>query len=86
MSDRIEPFFTPVGTESVLAESTYRFGFCGLTAGTWLAEKLSKDFGMECHSYNLAVDTKVYFPKSMEKRKKIVFYARPATPRFCSLT
>ena len=76
-----EPFFTPVGTESVLAENTYRFGFCGLTAGTWLAEKLSKDFGMECHSYNLAVDTKVYFPKSMGKRKMIVFYARPATPR-----
>jgi glycosyltransferase involved in cell wall biosynthesis len=76
-----EPFFTPVGTESALAENTYRFGFRGLTAGPWLAEKLSRDFGMECHSYNLAVDTKVYFPKSIEKRKKIAFYARPATPR-----
>lgn len=76
-----EPFFAPVGTESVLAENTYRFGFHGITAGRWLAEKLAQEFGMECDYFNLAVDTQVYFPKDVGGRKKIFFYARPATPR-----
>lgn len=76
-----EPFFAPVGTESALTENTYRFGFHGITAGRWLAEKLSRDFAMKCDFFNLAVDLQVYFPKRVEERKKIVFYARPATPR-----
>ena len=76
-----EPFFAPVGTESVLAENTYRFGFHGITAGRWLCEKLTGDFAMECDYFNLAVDWQTYFPKTVAERKKIVFYARPATPR-----
>src|SRR5574337_1236017 len=32
-----EPSFYPVGTESVLADNTYHFGFFGITAGGWLA-------------------------------------------------
>ena len=76
-----EPFFAPVGTESALAENTYRFGFHGITAGRWLCEKLSRDFAMECDFFNLAVDQQVYFPKGTGERNKITFYARPATPR-----
>ncbi len=76
-----EPLFTPMGTESALAENTYRFGFHGITAGRWLSEKLSNDFAMECDFFNLAVDKQVYLPKKNGERKKIVFYARPATPR-----
>jgi glycosyltransferase involved in cell wall biosynthesis len=76
-----EPLFTARGTESALAENTYRFGFHGITGGRWLAERLSRDFGMECNYFNLAVDPQTYFPKNLAERKKIFFYARPATPR-----
>ena len=76
-----EPYFSALGTEAVLAENTYRFGFTGVTAGRWLAYKLSADYGMTCHAFNLAVDPAVYFPKPYRKRNKIFYYARPATPR-----
>ena len=42
-----EPYFEPVGANSVLAENTYRMGFHAITAGQWLAEKLSREFGMK---------------------------------------
>ncbi|MDO8615950.1 MAG: methyltransferase domain-containing protein [Dehalococcoidia bacterium] len=76
-----EPFFAPVGTESALTENTYRFGFHGVTAGRWLCDKLSADYGMTCDYFDLAVDRRVYFPKDMGPRRKLFFYARPATPR-----
>lgn len=76
-----EPFFAPVGTESALAENTYRFGFHGVTAGPWLASKLSADYGMRCDAFNLAVDPLVYYPKEVPSRQRVFYYARPATPR-----
>jgi len=76
-----EPLFAPIGTESVLAENSYRFGFHGVTAGPWLAEKLSSEFGMQCDYFNLAVDHSVYYPTKTTERNTIFFYARPATPR-----
>ena len=76
-----EAFFAPVGTESAVAENTYRFGFHGITAGRWLAEKLTAEYGMDCAHFNLAVDSQAYFPMDLPKRNKIFFYARPATPR-----
>ncbi len=76
-----EPYFTTVGTESALAENTYRFGFHGITAGPWLAGKLRDGFAMQCDHFNLAADPAVYYPKNNGERRKVFFYARPATPR-----
>jgi glycosyltransferase involved in cell wall biosynthesis len=76
-----EPQFAAVSTESVLAENTYRFGFHGITAGPWLSQKLSNDYGMTCDSFDLAVDPLMYYPKQTERENKVFYYARPATPR-----
>lgn len=76
-----EPFFYPVGSESVLAENTYRFGFKGITAGKWLTEKLSSEFGMDCDYYDFGSDFERYKHVNSGERKKIIFYARPVTPR-----
>lgn len=76
-----EPYFAPVGSESAVTENTYRMGFHGITAGRWLTDKLTSDYGMECDYFNLSVDTAAYYPKDMGARRKIFFYARPATPR-----
>jgi hypothetical protein len=76
-----EPFFYPVGTESVLAENTYRFGFTGITAGNWLASKLAEDYGMSTRFFDFSADRAAYRRLGSEPRREIFFYARPATAR-----
>lgn len=76
-----EPSFYPLGSESLLAENTYRFGFHGITAGGWLAHKLRADYGMRTESFDFAVDKAHYSVTNRERRTEVFFYARPVTPR-----
>lgn len=76
-----EPYFYPVGTEYVLAENTYRFGFFGVTAGKWLSDKLRSEYGMDCEYYDLGADKEIYNYQNGEDRKEVFFYARPSTER-----
>lgn len=76
-----ESSFYPLGSESVLAENTYRFGFHGITAGGWLAHKLNTEFGMSTDHFDFAVDKRRYHVVNRERRNEIFFYARPVTPR-----
>jgi O-antigen biosynthesis protein len=76
-----EPLFYAVGTESTLAENTYRFGFTAITAGGWLARKLSDEYGMTTRHYDFAADRSSYSYLNRERRKEIFFYARPGTER-----
>lgn len=76
-----EPSFYPLGSEAVLAENTYRFGFHGITAGGWLADKLSREYGMATDHFDFAVDKTHYSVTNTERRNEVFFYARPVTPR-----
>lgn len=76
-----EPSFYALGTESLLAENTYRFGFRAITAGGWLAHKLRTEYGMEAESFDFAADTSRYFITNTTRRDEVFFYARPVTPR-----
>ncbi|WP_291556609.1 glycosyltransferase family 4 protein [Comamonas sp. SCN 65-56] len=78
-----EPSFYPTGTESVLAENTYHFGFFGITAGAWLACKLKAEYGMATHAIHFGVDHELYYPRPKRDTsvKRVFFYARPPTPR-----
>lgn len=76
-----EPYFYPVGSQSSLAENTYRFGFHGITAGAWLEEKLRDEFGMRADHFDFAVDRERYHVINEGPRDEIFFYARPVTPR-----
>lgn len=84
-----EPWFYPAGTDSIFAENTYRFGFYGFTAGTWLARKLTEDYGMKTLPLGFSFDRDLYYSTesdSVEREKfnfpkKIFFYARPPTTR-----
>ncbi|TFC90427.1 glycosyltransferase family 1 protein [Cryobacterium breve] len=76
-----EASFYPLGTESLLAENTYHFGFHGITAGGWLAHKLSTDFGMATDHFDFAVDKTHYSVTNLSRRSEVFFYARPVTPR-----
>lgn len=77
-----EPYFFAMGSEYMFAENTYKFGFRGLTAGDWLKNKLSKEYGMQTTSFGFSYDRELYTEK--EKRddvKRLFFYARPVTAR-----
>ncbi|CAN5208129.1 glycosyltransferase family 1 protein [soil metagenome] len=76
-----EPGFYPLGSESILAENTYRFGFHGITAGGWLSHKLHEEFGMPTDHFDFAVERSLYSVTNTSPRKEIFFYARPVTPR-----
>lgn len=76
-----EPYFYPMGTDYVLAENTYKFGFRGITAGGWLDSKLSNEYGMECDHYDFGADKDMYQFTNHNERKEIFFYARPVTER-----
>jgi glycosyltransferase involved in cell wall biosynthesis len=76
-----EPYFTAVGSASVLAENTYRFGFQGITAGGFLSHKLSTEFGMPAAHYDFGANADLYNITNTGPRKEIFFYARPVTER-----
>ncbi len=78
-----EPHFYAHGSEYALAEQTYRFGFAGVTAGTWLSEKLLKEYGMHATPFSFSYAT---FPGNKQTPKtpgtrQVFFYVRPETPR-----
>ena len=76
-----EPLFYGMGSKSVLAENTYRFGFYGVTAGRWLTKKVG-EFGMPADYFDFGADLDIYKPKSnVMKKKQICFYGRPVTER-----
>jgi len=77
----LEAHFYPVGSLSTLAENTYRLGLHGITAGRWLSQKLSTEYGMPCDSFDFASDGNTYFRKNSSARDGVLFYARPVTPR-----
>ena len=76
-----EPLFYPSGSESLLAENTYRFGFKCITAGKWLSNKLASEYGLWTRSFDFGVEHDRYFVTNRTFRNEILFYARPVTPR-----
>lgn len=78
-----EPWFFPAGSDAVLAEATYGFGFFGFTAGSWLAEKLSKEYSMQTCAFGFSFDRDLYKPVPRVPRTspRVFFYARPPTAR-----
>ena len=78
-----EPYFYAMGSEYVLAENTYRFGFFGITAGHWLANRLARDYGMVTHPVRFGVELDRYRrrPRREPHVRRVFFYARPPTPR-----
>lgn len=79
-----EPFFFPMGSEYLMAENTYKFGFRGITAGEWLKNKLHDEYHMETNSFLFSYDRDIYRAGTKRDQKKRIFlYVRPVTPRRC---
>jgi len=78
-----EPFFYAQGSDYSFAEETYNFGFKGITAGGWLAKKLSNEYQMETVPFNFSFDRHLYkpYPRRETEVQRVFYYARPVTPR-----
>lgn len=76
-----EPSFYPAGSEALLATATYRFGFHGVTAGRWLAQLLSNEYGMSADWFELGCDLERYRVDPDTVRCGVCVYCRPSTPR-----
>ncbi len=78
----LESLFEPAGSTSAFCEATYRFGFHGITAGRWLADKLAADYGMPTSPVGFACDRAIYQPyPRTETGRRVLFYGRPSTYR-----
>ncbi len=77
------PTSSQKGAITFFAEETYRFGFYGITAGEWLKEKLTSEYGMQCESFGFSYDKDLYTFRKREADgvKRVFFYARPPTER-----
>jgi O-antigen biosynthesis protein len=71
-----EPLFYPHGSEYVLAEDTYRFGFRCITVGPMLADMLRDRFGVKAAVAQFGCDTSTYRVTNEGARNGVVFYAR----------
>lgn len=77
-----EPYFFSLSSQYCFAEATYRYGFTGITAGNWLAEKLSHDYGMQTFAFGFSYDKDLYIQQPRKSgSRRVFFYARHVTPR-----
>ncbi len=78
-----EPFFYALGSDYTFAEETYNFGFKGITAGKWLAEKLHSEYKMQTIPFGFSYDKDLYryTQRRAPEKKRVFFYARSVTPR-----
>lgn len=78
-----EPNFHAMSSEYLLAENTYRLGLRGITAGSWLSEKLSREYGMECDAVSFGVEHDHYVQTDRRDKSNfnIFFYSRHVTQR-----
>src|SRR4051812_2579273 len=78
-----EPWFYPAGSQSLLAEATYRFGFHGVTAGPWLSQLLRRDYAMPADHFEFGRDLSYALDPAVrpEERTGVCFYSKPDTPR-----
>jgi len=81
----IEYMFYAPGSLHEFAKQTYRFGFHGITAGSWISAVLKRNFGMDCTSFGFSFDRGAYShdgPSALPASKqRVLFYARPETER-----
>ena len=77
-----EPEFFPESAERRWAEQTYRLGLHCVTAGRWLRDLVTQNYGATASWFELGVDRSVYSERPVDRADDLVLaYARSTTPR-----
>lgn len=81
----LEYLFHAQGSFAEFAKETYRWGFQGITLGNWIAEVLGAEFDMPCSPFGFSYDREIYSDggdlRRSDRKKRVLFYARPSTER-----
>lgn len=80
----LEHMFYAAGSEALLAEATYSFGFHGVALGRWLTQQLEQRYGMSVDSVDFGCDLDGYRLDDTGKRTGVCMYLRPSAPRRAS--
>jgi glycosyltransferase involved in cell wall biosynthesis len=77
-----EPEFLPESAERIWADQTYRLGLHCITAGRWLRDLVTQNYGATASWFALGVDHEVYAPRDVARADDLVLvYSRTTTPR-----
>jgi glycosyltransferase involved in cell wall biosynthesis len=77
-----EPDFFPESAERRWADQTYRLGLHCITAGRWLRDLVTQNYGATASWFELGVDQSVYSPRDVARADDVVLaYSRTTTPR-----
>ena len=77
-----EPDFYPESAERLWADRTYRLGLHCITAGRWLRDLVSQNYGATASWFALGVDRSIYSEREVERADDVVLaYSRTTTPR-----
>jgi glycosyltransferase involved in cell wall biosynthesis len=73
-----------MGSEYVLAETTYRKGFYAITSGVWCEHFLRNSYGAQADHFKFPIDRAIYFDRRSNRRAdRVIFFAKPEMPRRC---
>jgi glycosyltransferase involved in cell wall biosynthesis len=77
-----EAEFHPTSAESRWSDETYRLGFHCITAGRWLRDLVTQNYGATASWFDLGIDHSLYRPLEAERSDRtVLFYSRTTTPR-----
>lgn len=77
-----EPEFYGASAEAQWAEESYRLGLHCITAGIWLRDLMTHNYGATASHFELGVDKDIYSERDCERDgNSVLFYARVITPR-----
>jgi O-antigen biosynthesis protein len=81
-----EPLFYPAGSTYGQSETTYKFGFYGITNTLGLRKIYERDFNGKAIDLKPSVDDHIFYPRKTNRRPgdnkfRVFFYGRPGHPR-----
>ena len=77
-----EAEFHPTSAESRWADETYRMGLHCITAGRWLRDLVTQNYGATASWFDLGIDHSLYRDLGRERdARSVLFYSRTTTPR-----
>jgi glycosyltransferase involved in cell wall biosynthesis len=81
-----EPLFYPAGSTYGQSETTYKFGFYGLTNTMGLRKIYERDYNGQAMDLKPCVDDNIFYPRKANQRPndnkfRVFFYGRPGHPR-----
>lgn len=80
-----EPWFSPMSSDYILAENSYKLGFSHICSGKWCSDFLQNKYNAQADYFQFPVDKDIYNvskPKT-KQNKNIIFFAKPEMPRRC---